>query len=120
MELLSSDFLARFSGRVLNVHPALLPAFPGLDAIERQLDHGAKVGGVTVHIVDEGVDTGPIISQEAVSVPYTRDRAEFEVLIHAIEHRLLPRAVRLFAAGAVRIDEDNPRVVHVDESKLQP
>jgi phosphoribosylglycinamide formyltransferase-1 len=115
MELLSAEFVARFRGRIVNVHPALLPAFPGIDAIEQALAHGARVIGVTVHFVDEGVDSGPIILQRAIDVPYTRDVEEVEQLIHPIEHELLPRAIRLIAAGAVRIDDENPRLVRIDE-----
>ena len=74
MALLTPGFLARFPGRVINVHPALLPAFPGLRAIEQALDYGVKVFGVTVHFVDEGVDTGPIIAQRAIELP-GRDRS---------------------------------------------
>ena len=95
-----------FAGRIVNVHPALLPAFPGLDAIEQALEHGVKVMGVTVHFVDEGVDSGPIILQEAFELPYPRAIEAIEERVHEIEHRLLPRAVRLIAAGAVR---DRPR-----------
>ena len=115
MELLSPAFIARFPERIVNVHPALLPAFPGVRAIEQALEHGVKVLGVTVHFVDEGVDSGPIILQEAFELPYPRDIEQIEQRVHAIEHRLLPRAVRLIAAGAVRIDPDNPRVVIVDD-----
>ena len=114
MELLSPAFIARFPERIVNVHPALLPAFPGVRAIEQALDHGVKVMGVTVHFVDEGVDSGPIILQEAFDLPYPRAIEEVEERVHDIEHRLLPRAVRLIAAGAVRIDPDNPRLVVVD------
>ena len=78
---------------MINVHPALLPAFPGVRAIEQALDQGVQVTGVTVHFVDEGVDSGPIILQEAFELPYSRDVAEIEKGIHEIEHRLLPRAV---------------------------
>jgi phosphoribosylglycinamide formyltransferase-1 len=120
MELLDRTFVRRFAGRIVNVHPALLPAFPGLRAIEQALDWGVKVTGVTVHFVDEGVDTGPIILQECLALPYPRDIAEIEQRVHAIEHRLLPRAVRLIAAGAVRIDESNPRLVHVDRRDDAP
>jgi phosphoribosylglycinamide formyltransferase-1 len=115
MELLSPEFVERFRNRIVNVHPALLPAFPGIRPIEDALAHGVKVSGVTVHFLDEGVDSGPVILQEAVAVPYTRDAAEFEAEIHRVEHDLLPRTIQLIAAGAVRIDPDNPRVVHVDE-----
>jgi phosphoribosylglycinamide formyltransferase-1 len=120
MELLDRAFVRRFAGRIVNVHPALLPAFPGLRAIEQALDWGVKVTGVTVHFVDEGVDTGPIILQECLALPYPRDIAEIEQRVHAIEHRLLPRAVRLIAAGAVRIDKSNPRLVHVDQRDDAP
>ena len=115
MELLSPEFVGRFPHRIVNVHPALLPAFPGLDAVGQALEHGVRVTGVTVHFVDEGVDSGPIILQRAVALPYTRDRSQLEEEIHGVEHELLPEAIRLIAAGAVRIDPSNPRLVHVDE-----
>ena len=114
MELLTAAFIRRFAGRIVNVHPALLPAFPGLGAIEQALDHGVKVAGVTVHFVDEGVDSGPIMLQESFELPYHRDIAAIEQRVHEVEHRLLPRAVRLIAAGRVRLDERNPRLVHVE------
>jgi phosphoribosylglycinamide formyltransferase 1 len=114
MELLSREFVGRFRNRIVNVHPALLPSFPGLDAIGQALAHGVRVTGVTVHLVDEGVDSGPIVLQRAIPVPYTRDRAQLEKEIHRVAHELLPEAIRLIAAGAVRIDPENPRLVHVD------
>jgi phosphoribosylglycinamide formyltransferase-1 len=115
MELLTPEFIARFAGRMINVHPALLPAFPGLEAIRQALDYGVRITGVTVHFVDEGTDTGPVLLQEAFEVPYHRhDIAAIEQGIHEIEHRLLPEAVRLIAAGHVRVDRDNPRLVRVD------
>jgi phosphoribosylglycinamide formyltransferase 1 len=115
MELLTPEFIARFAGRMINVHPALLPAFPGLEAIRQALDYGVRITGVTVHFVDEGADTGPVLLQEAFEVPYHRhDIAAIEQGIHEIEHRLLPEAVRLIAAGHVRVDRDNPRLVRVD------
>jgi phosphoribosylglycinamide formyltransferase 1 len=115
MQLLSPEFVGRFRNRIINVHNALLPAFPGMRAIEDALEYGVKVSGVTIHFIDEGVDSGPVILQEAVRLPYTRDAAEFEAEIHRVEHELLPRTIRLIASGAVRIDPDNPRVVHVDD-----
>jgi phosphoribosylglycinamide formyltransferase 1 len=115
MQLLSPAFVARWRGRVLNVHPALLPSFPGLDAVGQALAHGVRVTGVTVHVVDEGVDSGPIVLQQAIDVPADRDRDELEERIHEVEHELLPEAIRLFADGAIRVDPDNPRLVHVDE-----
>jgi phosphoribosylglycinamide formyltransferase-1 len=115
MQLLSEAFVARFRGRVVNVHPALLPAFPGLDAIGQALAAGAKETGVTVHFVDEGVDTGPPILQRAVAVPPGRDRAQLEAAIHAVEHQLYPEAIRMLAQGRVRIDAGDPRVVLIDD-----
>jgi phosphoribosylglycinamide formyltransferase 1 len=115
MELIDPGLVQRFAGRMINVHPALLPAFPGVRAIEQALDYGVKVMGVTVHFVDEGIDTGPIILQECFELPYPRDIGEIEQRAHAVEHRLLPRAVRLIAGGSVYIDERNPRLVHIDE-----
>ena len=117
MELLSPEFVRRFRNRVVNVHPALLPSFPGLDAVGQALEHGVRVTGVTVHFVDEGVDSGPIILQRPVDVPYTRDRSQLEREIHEVEHQLLPEAIRLIAAGAARVDPGNPRVVHVDHAE---
>jgi phosphoribosylglycinamide formyltransferase 1 len=114
MELLSGEFVRRFPNRIVNVHPALLPSFPGLDAIGQALEHGVAVTGVTVHFVDEGVDSGPIILQRAVAVPYTRDRSQLEREIHEVEHQLLPEAIRLIAAGGVSIDDRNRRVVRVE------
>ena len=115
MQLLSAPFVGRFRNRVVNIHPALLPSFPGLDAVGQALAAGVWVTGVTVHFVDEGVDSGPVILQEAVEVPAGRDREELETAIHACEHELYPRAVGLIAAGRVRIDAANPRVVLIDE-----
>jgi phosphoribosylglycinamide formyltransferase-1 len=115
MQLLSERFVARFPERIVNVHPALLPSFPGLDAIGQALDAGVKVTGVTVHFVDEGVDSGPIVAQRAVPVPAGRDRDALEAAIHAVEHKLYPEAIRTIARGGARIDENDPRVVVVDE-----
>jgi phosphoribosylglycinamide formyltransferase-1 len=111
MKLLSGRFLERFPNAIINVHPALLPSFPGLNAIEQALAHGVKVFGVTVHFVDEGVDSGPIILQRAIELPDARDAAEVHELLRPIEHELLPQAIRLFARGALSIDPDNPRRV---------
>ncbi|HEX8067199.1 MAG TPA: phosphoribosylglycinamide formyltransferase [Thermoleophilaceae bacterium] len=116
MEILGGRFVAQFAGRIVNVHPSLLPAFPGVRAIEQALDHGVPVMGVTVHFVDEGVDSGPIVLQEAFdAVPYARDIEAVERRVHEIEHRLLPRAVRLIAEGRVRIDPASARRVIVEE-----
>lgn len=114
MQLLTPGFLARFPLGVVNVHPALLPAFPGLRAVEQALEHGVRVFGVTVHYVDEGVDTGPIILQRGIELPHARDADEVFGHIHAIEHELLPEAIRLIARGAVSVDPANPRRVLLD------
>jgi phosphoribosylglycinamide formyltransferase 1 len=115
MELLDAAFLGEFPGRVINVHPALLPAFPGAHPVEDQIAYGVKVGGVTVHFVDDGVDTGPIILQQAVQLPYTRSKEDVLTVLHEAEHELLPRAIRLISRGGVRFDELNPRLVLVEE-----
>jgi phosphoribosylglycinamide formyltransferase-1 len=115
MQLLGAPFIARFRNRVVNIHPALLPAFPGLDAIGQALDAGVETTGVTVHFVDEGVDTGPPILQRQVPVPAGRDREELEKAIHAVEHRLYPEAIRMIAEGRVRIDASDPRKVAIDD-----
>lgn len=108
LELLDPAFVRRFDGRMINVHPSLLPAFPGLRAIEQAVDYGVRVTGVTVAFVDEGVDTGPIVAQEAVELSYAPDIAHVEEKVHAVEHRLLPEAIRLIARGGVRIEPAEP------------
>ncbi len=115
MQLLSEPFVARFRGRIVNIHPALLPSFPGLDAIGQALAAGIEETGVTVHFVDEGVDTGPSIVQRRVPVPVGRDRQALEVSIHAVEHELYPEAIRMIAEGRVRIDPGDPRAVAIDD-----
>ena len=104
MQLLSEDFLSAFPGRIINVHPALLPAFPGLHAVRQALDYGVKVFGVTVHFVDNGVDTGPVILQRALELPDASSEEEVLRRLHPIEHELLPQAVRLIASGAVKVE----------------
>jgi phosphoribosylglycinamide formyltransferase 1 len=115
MQLLSEPFIARFRGRVVNIHPALLPSFPGLDAIGQALEAGVQETGVTVHFVDEGIDTGPTILQRRVPVPVGRERRVLEAAIHSVEHQLYPEAIRMIAEGRVRIDADDPRVVLIDD-----
>jgi phosphoribosylglycinamide formyltransferase-1 len=115
MQLLSEPFVARFRGRVVNIHPALLPAFPGLDAIGQALAAGVQETGVTVHLVDEGIDTGPTIAQRRVPVPVGRERQVLETAIHTVEHELYPEAIRMIAEGRVRIDANDPRKVAIDD-----
>jgi phosphoribosylglycinamide formyltransferase-1 len=114
MAILDAAVVRRFADRMINVHPSLLPAFPGIRAVEQALDYGVKVFGVTVHFVDEGVDTGPIILQDSVCLPEAATVDEVMAALRPIEHRLLPEAVRLIAAGRVRRDPDHPRRVLVD------
>ncbi|HXR61142.1 MAG TPA: bifunctional phosphoribosylaminoimidazolecarboxamide formyltransferase/IMP cyclohydrolase [Solirubrobacterales bacterium] len=114
MQLLSPAFVARFRNRVVNIHPALLPSFPGLDAIGQALAAGVETTGVTVHFVDEGVDTGPVIAQREVPVPAGMRREELEAAVHAVEHELYPEAIRIIAEGRVRIDPSDPRKVAIN------
>lgn len=103
MRVLSPHFVGRFPNRILNIHPALLPSFPGTHAIEQAWRYGAKVTGVTVHIVDNGTDTGPIVLQEAIAVSPKETLESLEKKVHSVEHRLYPEAIRLFAEGKIRV-----------------
>jgi phosphoribosylglycinamide formyltransferase-1 len=111
MELIGAPFLERFPNAVINVHPSLLPAFPGLRAVEQALAYGVKVFGVTVHFVDSGVDSGPVILQGSVALPHARAADEVLAALRPLEHTLLPEAVRLFASGRLAPDPANPRRV---------
>ena len=104
MRLVSPGFLDRFPDRVINVHPALLPSFPGIGAVERALAHGAKVFGVTVPFVDAGVDTGPIIAQRALGATDLADAAELRAALRPLEHDLLCEVVGLIARRAVAVE----------------
>jgi phosphoribosylglycinamide formyltransferase-1 len=113
MRILSPEFVARFSGRMLNVHPSLLPAFPGSSSVRDALDHGVRVTGVTVHLIDDdhvNADTGPIVLQEALPVSYDDRPEDVTDRLHEIEHRLLPQAVKLFAAGRITVEGRRVRV----------
>jgi phosphoribosylglycinamide formyltransferase-1 len=103
MRILSPVFVRRFRHRILNIHPALLPAFPGPHAIRDALAWGVKVTGVTVHVVDEEVDHGPILLQEALSIKPGETAASLLARLHRIEHRLYPKAIRLMLEGRVRV-----------------
>jgi phosphoribosylglycinamide formyltransferase-1 len=104
MRLLSVEFVRAFAGRILNVHPALLPAFPGLHAQRQALEHGVKVSGATVHLVDEGLDSGPIVAQEAVRVLSTDTEDTLAARILEAEHRIYPKAVRALLEGRCRVE----------------
>ncbi len=114
MALLSAPFTDAWAGRLVNVHPSLLPAFPGIRAIEQALDYGVKVFGVTVHLVDGGVDTGQILAQCAVELPSARTEPEVHAVLRPLEHALLCDTVRRFARGQVRPDPAHPRRMLVD------
>lgn len=104
MRLLSPVFVNAFPHRIMNIHPSLLPAFPGAHGVEDALCHGVKITGVTVHFVDEGTDTGPIVLQGAVAV-YDNDTAEtLRERIHKLEHGLYPKAISLWAQGRIKIE----------------
>ena len=115
LELLGEPFLERFPGAVINVHPSLLPAFPGLRAVEQALAYGVKVFGVTVHFVDAGVDSGPVILQRAVELPLAREAEEVRAALRPLEHSLLTEAVRRIAREQLRADPENPRRI-VDQA----
>lgn len=110
MRLITDTLVRPYYGRMINIHPSLLPSFPGAHAIEDALEYGVKVTGVTVHFVDGGMDTGPIIAQRALEV---REGDTLETLaerIHAVEHKLYPEVVRLIRNGRVRLDGRNVRI----------
>ena len=113
MSILTGDFLDRFPDRVINLHPSLLPSFPGLHAVEQALAWGVRYTGVTVHYAEEVVDGGPPILQEPVAVMYGDDAEALRARIREVEHRLVPEAVRLFAAGRVRRDPSDRRRVQI-------
>jgi len=104
MRLLSAEFLRGFPGRILNVHPSLLPAFPGMGAARQAWEHGVQVTGATVHFVDEGLDSGPILLQEAVAVADDDTPETLAARILEAEHRIYPRAVRMVLEGNLRVE----------------
>jgi phosphoribosylglycinamide formyltransferase-1 len=104
MRVLKTGFLNAFAGKIVNIHPSLLPSFPGLAAWKQALEHGVKVTGCTVHYVDAGVDSGPIIGQQAVPVLDTDTPETLHHRIHAAEHQLYPECVAAIAKGAIRIE----------------
>ena len=109
MRVVTKVLLSAFRYRVVNVHPALLPAFPGMHGVRQAIEYGVRVAGCTVHLVDQGVDTGPILAQAVVNVLDEDDEASLADRIHAEEHRLLPQVVRWFAEGRVSVIEDGGR-----------
>jgi phosphoribosylglycinamide formyltransferase-1 len=110
LRLLGPAVLGAYGGRILNVHPSLLPAFPGMHAVADALEHRVKVTGVTVFLVDDGVDTGPIVLQEAIEIRDDDDRDSLEVRVHEVEHRLLPAATAALVEGRLRVDGRSVRM----------
>ncbi|PIP19987.1 MAG: phosphoribosylglycinamide formyltransferase [Candidatus Omnitrophica bacterium CG23_combo_of_CG06-09_8_20_14_all_40_11] len=104
MRMLSPEFVRRYTGRILNIHPALLPSFKGSRSIKDAFDYGVKITGVTVHFVDEKMDHGPIILQKAVQIQEDDTLESLEKKIHKIEHRLYPQALRLYVEGKLKLE----------------
>lgn len=116
MRMLGPEIVGAFRSRILNVHPALLPSFPGSHAVADALAWGARVTGVTVHLVDEEMDHGPIVAQEAVPVLPGDDEGTLAARVHEVEHRLLPAAVRALAEGRLRVEGRTVRVLELEEA----
>ncbi len=112
MRLLSSALVQAYANRIVNVHPSLLPAFPGLDAIGQALRYGVRYSGVTVHLVDEGLDSGPIIGQQVVTLEVNDTEETLAKKIHAAEHELYPRVLKWIAEGRLRLEG---RICHIEE-----
>ena len=111
MKLLSPELVHHFRGRIMNIHPALLPAFPGLHVQKKVLDHGVKFSGCTVHFVDEGCDTGPIILQAVVPVLDSDTEETLSARILEQEHNIYPEAIRLFSEGKLKVEGRRVRIV---------
>ncbi|WJH36790.1 phosphoribosylglycinamide formyltransferase [Paenibacillus sp. CC-CFT747] len=110
MRLITDTLLAPYAGRIVNVHPSLLPAFPGMDAVGQALAYGAKVAGITVHFVDGGMDTGPIIAQRAVEIQEDDTAETLALRLHRIEHELYPEVIGWLRAGRAVLEENGRRV----------
>jgi len=113
MRMLSLEFVKKYTGRILNIHPALLPSFKGVDAIKDAFDYGVKVTGVSVHFVDEKMDHGPIILQKALPVDQEDTLESLEKKIHKIEHRIYPEAIRLFVEGKLKLEGRKVKVANL-------
>ncbi|MBD3245942.1 MAG: phosphoribosylglycinamide formyltransferase [Candidatus Omnitrophica bacterium] len=110
MRILSAEFVRSYPNKIMNIHPALLPSFPGTDSLYRAYRHGCKVTGVTVHFVDEQVDHGPIILQQPLLITPGMTYEELETRVHEIEHQLYPHAVRLYAAGKLLVKKNHVEI----------
>ena len=118
MRVLTPAFVRRYAGRLINIHPSLLPSFPGLDTHQKALDAGVRVHGATVHFVSEDVDAGPIIAQAAVAVHTNDDKASLAARVLQQEHRLLPQAVHHVLAGRVRFSDKRALLVGIEHGEL--
>lgn len=118
MRIVSDTLLGPYEGRMINIHPSLLPSFPGLDAIGQAIAHGVKITGVTVHVVDGGMDTGPIIAQRAVAIAEDDTSETLEAKIHPVEHELYPAVIRAIREGRVSVSGDGRRVRLTGADKL--
>ncbi|MDO8885615.1 phosphoribosylglycinamide formyltransferase [Candidatus Oleimmundimicrobium sp.] len=117
MLLVGPEFVRAFRGRIMNIHPALLPSFPGTHSVKDALDYGVKVSGVTVHFVDEGLDTGPIILQEAVPVMENDTVETLHNRIHQAEYKIYPASIKLFAEGRLKIEGRKVRILEKGENR---
>ena len=111
MRILSPQFINRFPARIMNIHPALLPAFPGLNAQQQALDYGVKVSGATVHFVDEGMDTGPIVLQQAVTVEKDDTADTLAQRILMVEHQLYAKAIKLYCEGRLQVEGRKVKII---------
>jgi phosphoribosylglycinamide formyltransferase-1 len=111
MRIVGKPLIDAFPGRIMNIHPAILPSFPGLHGQKQALEYGVKISGCTVHFVDEGMDTGPIIIQAAVPVSHDDTEDTLSEKILRLEHRIYPEAIRLFLEGKIKIDG---RIVRIE------
>mgnify|MGYP003306637312 CR=1 FL=1 len=112
MRIISPYFIKKYKNRILNIHPALLPAYPGLDAQKQALEHGAKYSGCTVHLVDEGVDSGPIVLQAIVKINENDNEETLSKRILLKEHKIYPDAVNLFARKKIRISKRRVKILN--------
>jgi len=115
MRILSPELVQKYQGRILNIHPALLPSFKGAQGIKDAFDYGVKVTGVTVHFVDEKMDHGPIILQEAVKIEEDDTLESLEAKIHKLEHRLYPEAIRLYTEGKLKIIDRKVEILPLEK-----
>jgi phosphoribosylglycinamide formyltransferase-1 len=120
MRIVGAAVLARFGGRILNVHPSLLPAFPGMDGPAQAVAAGVRLSGCTVHVVDAGVDTGPILAQAAVPLLPGDDAASLHARVQVAEHTLLPEVIALVAKGALILEEEGPRYARWPDTSEAP